>query len=118
GSAVAKATKADLTLHWAECLLLGTAGVGTVTFSTERIASDFAGDILKVLDASGWQKDDDDVLGASYADYKAFIWQDDAGNWSFSVETMEGEPITGNYVDNISAAKREAASQLATLTAS
>lgn len=113
--AVAKAIAADISLHWAECTLLGTAGVGTVSFSKDRIASDRAGKVLQVLEAGGWQQDDAGVLSVSYSNHRAFIWQDEGGNWSFAIETLAGVPVTGDYAQSISEAKRDAACALAAL---
>jgi hypothetical protein len=114
-AAVAKATKTDITLHWAECTLLGTAGIDNVIFSKERIASDQAGKTLQVLEASGWQNSDDNVLSVSYSGYRGFIWEDEPGTWSFTVEDRSGMPVAGNHVNNISEAKRGVASALAAL---
>lgn len=112
-TAVAKATKADIALRWAECSLLGTAGIGSIVFSEERIASDRAGRILKTLEASGWQKGDNDVLSVSYADYRGFIWEDESGTWGFAVETLAEKLVASNYASSIADAKREVASTLA-----
>lgn len=106
--------RGDVPIHWAACHLLGTAGVGHVEFSREIIPADRAVAVLKRLDASGWALEPDGSLSASYANHRAFVWEED-GQWSFAIETMGAEPVTGGYAENVSAAKRATASVLARL---
>lgn len=117
--AVATYAQSDLTLYWAACTPLGTAGVGSVDFSSETIHSDRTARILKILESSGWSVDDDGSLTVSYAAYRAFVWKDEQDHWSYCVETDAGllvEPAA--YAESITMAKRGAASVLARMPVS
>lgn len=114
-NAIQAAAPGDLRIHWAECALLGSAGVGQVDMHEELISAHRASAILKRLNASGWR---DYVHGgqeATYDKHIAHVWQDDEHGWSYAVVTETGTPVEGNYVANISEAKRAAASVLARL---
>jgi hypothetical protein len=114
-AALQREIRTDITLTWAACELNGTAGIGEITFSTERIASDRAAAILKTMNINGWQADEHGNLWVGYDRYRAFVWQEEDGGWGFEVESRTEKSIKSGYVSNISEAKREAANAIATL---
>ena len=110
-NAIQTVAKSDVSIYWAKCTLLGSAGVGQVDIQEESISVDRASSVLRILNASGW-RDHDGGLVATYGQHIVHVWDDDHG-WSYAVETIDGQPIEANYAANITAAKRAAASVLA-----
>lgn len=104
--------KTDLSIYWAKCTLLGSAGVGQIDIQKEQISADRASRILQILEASGWRPHRSGGLAVAYNKHIAYVWDDENG-WSFAVETIDGKPVEANYATNITEAKRAAASALA-----
>ena len=110
--AVEIAAPADFDLHWAECKLLGPAGVGEVRFTSERIKSNRAAAVLLRLDGYGWHTHEDGSVWSSYGEYNVFVWESDAHQWGYSVETKAGAVVGGGHADTIAEAKEAGAAWL------
>ncbi|WP_156894947.1 hypothetical protein [Janthinobacterium sp. 1_2014MBL_MicDiv] len=114
-NAIQAVAKNDLSIYWAKCTLIGSAGVGKVDIQQERIGADYTNRILKILDARGWHENQDgDGVYSTYNKHITYVWEDEHG-WCYSVDTIDGKPIEANRADNITSAKRAAASVLAQL---
>lgn len=114
--AVQLASRTDIDIQWAECRLLGTAGVGAVTFSRERIQADGVARVLQRLEAVGWHPQPDGSVGASYGEHRIFVWEsDEVWRWSYAVETRDGTPVNAGYAETCHEAKRAGAAWLATV---
>lgn len=113
-NAIHAVAKSDLSIYWAKCTLLGSAGVGQVDIQKEQISADRASRILQILESSGWRPHQSGGLSVTYGKHIAYVWDDEHG-WSYAVETIDGQPVDGNYAANITEAKRAAASVLAGL---
>ncbi|MGJ7520231.1 hypothetical protein ACSFA0_07010 [Variovorax sp. LT1P1] len=112
--AIQLASRTDIDIQWAECSLLGSAGVGAVTFSRERIQADGVARVLQRLDAGGWHPQLDGSVGANYADHRVFVWEsDEVWRWSYAVETRDGTPVDAGYAETFDDAKRACATWLA-----
>lgn len=112
--AIQLASRTDIDIQWAECSLLGSAGVGVVTLRRERIEADGVARVLQRLDAGGWHPLQDGSVGASYGDHRVFVWEDDeAWPWSYAVETRDGTPVDAGYAETLDDAKRACAAWLA-----
>jgi len=113
--AVQLTSKADVDIHWAECKLLGPAGVGAITFSRETIKSDHAGAISRRLDAAGWVSQSDGTLCSAYDNHLVYVWENDdaAGWWSYTIETRAGVVAHAGHAEACSAAKQACAAWLA-----
>ena len=111
--AIQLASRTDIDIRWAECTLLGTAGVGHVELSLERIRSDGVAGVLQRLDANGWHSQQDGSLAASYGDHRIFVWEGgEVWPWSYAVETRDGASLHAGYADTPSEAKRAGAAWL------
>lgn len=113
-NAIQNIAKSDVSICWAKCTLLGSAGVGSVDFQKESISVDRTSAVLRILNASGWSDHDNGGQEAIYGHHIVHVWKDEP-HWSYAVETIDGTPVEANYVANITEAKRAAASVLARL---
>lgn len=113
-NAIQAVAKGDKSIYWAQCTLLGSAGVGHIDFQRELIRADCATSVLKILSASGWRADDGGGQKATYGNYIAHVWKDEY-KWGYEVETIQGVQVDSNRADNITEAKRAAASVLSGL---
>lgn len=106
--------RTDIDLQWAECQLLGSAGVGEVTLSRERIKSDGVARVLQRLDAGGWHPQPDGTLAASYGDHRACIWEfEEVWPWAYALVTRDGAAVSAGYAETADEAKRACAAWLA-----
>jgi hypothetical protein len=107
-AAVAAAASQEVTLVWARCTLRG-AGVGSITFESEAIASDRAAHIFKTMD---WHPDPHEagVLVARYGNHIARLREDDYG-WSYELDDWPA-----NYQPSEAEAKRACAAAIALMT--
>lgn len=111
-NAIQTVVKRDIDIYWAECTLLGSAGVGQVDFQKETISAERATRVLKILNASGWRGDGHDGEAVTYGNHIAHVWKDN-DSWGYAVETIDGAYVEANRAANITEAKRAAASVLA-----
>lgn len=107
-NAVSETAKKPVAILWAACTLRGPAGLGTVKFERETIGTDRAAGILKRM---SWQPDpaEEGVLVAGYSQYLARVWEDEYG-WSYQIDERPA-----GYADNMTAAKRACADEIAGL---
>ncbi len=112
-NAIQAVAKNDLSIYWAKCKLLGSAGVGQVDIQKDLISADRASRVLDILEASGWYPEDGGLY-SSYNKHIAHIWEGDHG-WGYSVNTFDGKLVGANHAANFADAKRQAASLLAQL---
>lgn len=111
--AIQSASRTDIDLQWAECTLFGSAGVGAVTLSCERIQSDGIARVLQRLDAGGWHAQPDGSVAASHGDHRVFIWEDgEAWPWAYAAESQDGTPVDAGYAETFGEAKRACAAWL------
>ena len=114
-NAIQAVAKNDLSIYWAKCTPIGSAGIGKVDIQQELIGADHTNRILKILNARGWHRNQDsDGMYSTYSKHIAYVWDDEHG-WGYSVETIDGKPIEANRAVDMTAAKRAAASVLALL---
>jgi hypothetical protein len=113
-NAIQAVAKNDLSIRWAKCSLLGSAGIGKVDIQNERINADRASRILKILDAWGWHPHQVGGQFSTYGMHVAHVWESDDG-WCYSVDSIDGQSVDANYAATITDAKREAAAVLAWL---
>lgn len=113
-NAIQAVAKNDLSIYWAKCKLLGSAGVGQVEIQKELLGADRASRVLNILEASGWHPHKAGGRYSSYNKHIAHIWEDDHG-WCYSINTFDGQHVKANHAANFTDAKRQAASVLAQL---
>jgi hypothetical protein len=105
--AAAAAASQEVTLMWARCTLRG-AGVGSITFESEAIASDRVAHIFKTMQ---WHPDPHEtgVLVARYGNHVARVREEDYG-WAYELDDWPA-----NYHPTMEAAKRACAAAIVAL---
>lgn len=107
--AVAAVARHAVPITWAGGTMR-SAGLESVTYTSDLIEADRAAAILKRLDAAGWQHENG-LLVSRYGKRRAVVCEDDeASCWAWQVDD-----IPAGRVATISEAKRRCAEQLAVL---
>lgn len=110
--AISEQTRESIEVIAAHCELRG-AGVEKVTLSIERIERQRVLEVLRMLNANGWQKNEDDVMYSRYSKYIAYVWQE-ADGFGFQVADEIAE-LAGDIADTLTEAKTRCAQQIAAL---
>lgn len=110
--AISEQTRESIEVIAAHCELRG-AGVEKVTLLIERVERQRVLEVLRVLNAQGWQKNEDEVMYSRYSKYIAYIWQEEDG-YGFQVADEMTEHL-GDIADTLTGAKTRCAQTIAEL---
>jgi hypothetical protein len=111
---IQKRAKLDVPIAWATLELKGH-GVETINVANGTVAASATERILAILNARGWQTDDD-IHWSTYNNMTALTWEADEFNaWAYQLE-RNGVPIApAELVGTITEAKRGCAQAIAAI---
>lgn len=107
-TAIQKESRQDTLISWIACDTK-RSGVANITISNELVPADESTRILKVLDACQW-RERDGALRSNYGARQAAIVVSDGGGYTYAVDDQQTF-----WAENLTAAKRGAASQIAAM---